>query len=187
MGIQEIQKQLQKAQKELREVKQKAALLRESHLRDLIDMQVESTNDKEHEKRLRILLRAHKMQYQYKRIQQVLKPNVKGGLSYVLVPEGARPEDFPYNPSMIQRWSMVHEPNQVQKYLMQRNKTHFAQAHGSPFTVYPLNNLDWAATSEMATALITGSIPTSLQHRNPYVNKLIQVIANELFFGFGKI
>jgi hypothetical protein len=26
------------------------------------------------------------------------------------VPEGAKPEDFPYDPSMIQKWSMVHGP-----------------------------------------------------------------------------
>jgi hypothetical protein len=179
IGIQEIQKQLRRAQKELREVKQKAALLRENHLRDLLDVQVESGDDKEHEKQLRILLRAHKMQHQYKRMQQVLKPNIKGGLSYVLVPEGAQPEDFPYNPSTVRGWSMVHEPRKVEKYLMQRNKTHFGQAHGSPFTVHLLNQLDWAATSEPAEELINGSVPTCLHHKNQYVNKLIQIIAKE--------
>jgi hypothetical protein len=67
IGLQEIQ--LRKAQKELREIKQKAILLRENHLRDLINIQVESGDDKEHEKWLKIILHAQKRQYQYKKIQ----------------------------------------------------------------------------------------------------------------------
>jgi hypothetical protein len=74
------------------------------------------------------------------------------------VPEGAKPEDFPYDPSTIQKWSMVHEPDQVSEYLMQQNKIHFGQAHGSPFTVQPLDKLDWAASTPESEAII--------QHQN---------------------
>jgi hypothetical protein len=82
-----IIKELRTAQLQLREIKQKAASLREDHLRELLNITQESGDDRTHERRLQILIRAHKRQNAYRRIQQILKPQAKGGLSYVLVPE----------------------------------------------------------------------------------------------------
>jgi hypothetical protein len=62
---------------------------------------------------------------------------------------------------------------------MQWNKIHFGQAHGLPFTVQPLDKLDWAASTPESEAIINGIIPVSIQHENPYVNRILQVIAKE--------
>jgi hypothetical protein len=52
----------------------------------------------------------------------MLKPQTKGGLLYVLVPENFNPENYPYDPQQVDTRSMIHEPDQVQKLLMLQNK-----------------------------------------------------------------
>jgi hypothetical protein len=172
-----IIKELRAAQLQLREIKQKAASLREDHLRELINITQESDDDRTHERRLQILLRAHKRQNVYQRIQQILKPQVKGSLSYVLVPENFQPEDYPYDPATTQTWSMVHEPEKVQKYITRRNITHFAQAHGSPFTIAPLDTIKWAADDPISDELLQGTVPESIRSEDKYVNNVLNAIA----------
>jgi hypothetical protein len=173
LPTQTIIKELQSAQTHLREIKKKAAELRETHLRELIHITQEAGDDKAHERRLQILLRANKQQNSYRRIQQILKPQNKGGLSYVLVPENFQPENYPYDPSKIQKWSMVHEPEQVKKYITLRNISHFAQAQGSPFTVPPLNNINWAADDPVSEEILQGKVPQNILSGNVYVDNVI--------------
>jgi hypothetical protein len=172
-----IIKELRTAQLQLREIKQKAASLREAHLRELLNITQESGNDRTHEHHLKILICAHKRQNAYHRIQQILKPQVKGGLSYVLVPENFQPENYPYDPANTQTWSMVHEPEKVQKYINLRNITHFAQAHGSPFTIAPLDKIKWAADDPVSEALLQGTVPESIRSEDEYVNNVLNAIA----------
>jgi hypothetical protein len=102
---------------------------------------------------------------------------VKGGLSYVLVPENFQPENYPYDPANTQTWSMVHEPEKVQKYINLRNITHFAQAHGSPFTIAPLDKIKWAADDPVSEALLQGTVPESIRSEDEYVNNVLNAIA----------
>jgi hypothetical protein len=54
-------------------------------------MAQEAGDDKQKEKRLQILLRVHKKQHAYKKLQFILKPSQRGGLASILVPEGLSP------------------------------------------------------------------------------------------------
>jgi hypothetical protein len=155
-------------------------------LRELLNITQEFGNDRTHEHHLKILIRAHKWQNAYRRIQQILKPQVKSGLSYVLVPENFQPENYPYDPATTQTWSMVHEPEKVQKYINLRNIMHFAQAHGSLFMIAPLNKIKWAADDQISEALHEGTVPESIRSEDEYVNNVLNAIAKmELFRNFG--
>jgi hypothetical protein len=127
-----IIRELRAAQTTLREIKKKANQLRENHLWELLNLTRDANDDRQHERRLQILIRAHNRQTSYRKIQQILKQQVKGGLSYVLVPENFTPENYPYDPQHVNRWNMVHEPEELKRLLMLRNITHFGQAHGTP-------------------------------------------------------
>jgi hypothetical protein len=63
----EINSRLRKAQKELRDIKRKAAELRENHLKELLETAQDAGDEKHQEKRLQILIRAHKKKYAYKK------------------------------------------------------------------------------------------------------------------------
>jgi hypothetical protein len=166
----QINSNLRKAQQKLKEIKREAAKWREEHLRELLWQQQERNDDRSHEKRLRILIRAHQKQHSYKKIQFILKPKQRSGLSHILVPEESKPEDYPFNPDTVAAWKMIHDHTLLQKYLLQRNMKHFNQAHGTPFTIPPLDNLDWEASSEEAKQLLKGEIPPNLHaSENPFV------------------
>jgi hypothetical protein len=162
----------------LRSIKDKAKEHREQHLRDLIAQASVLGDDKTHEKRLQILLRAHTRQRSFKRIQQVLRPTVRGGISYVVVPAKSNPEDYPYDPGKVKNWEMIHDQQRLEQFLIKRNTVHFGQAHGTPFTIAPLNKLDWNASSSEAESLLNGQIPTVLQNKNPFAMDILRHIAH---------
>jgi hypothetical protein len=122
MSEKQINSNLRQAQRELREIQKEATQLREDHLRELLEITQDTKNDKVHEKRLQILIRAHKKQYAYKKIQHILKPQQKSGLAHILVPEDSTPESYPYDPDTVKAWKMIHDHETLQRYLIERIK-----------------------------------------------------------------
>eukprot|EP00957_Ditylum_brightwellii_P204063 15337451-Ditylum_brightwellii.AAC.1 len=52
------------------------------------------------------------------------------------------------NPKQSQHWKTVEFATEIATYLKLRNRLHFGQARGTPFTVPPLAmSFDWAANS----------------------------------------
>jgi hypothetical protein len=177
LSVSYINTKLREAQNNLREIKRKAAELREMHLMELFAISQSSQEDKKHEKRLKILIRAHRQKHTYKKLQYILKPSERGGLSSILVPKGSKPDDYPYDAEATKTWTRVHDHKNLQAYLQQRNQNHFGQAHGTPFTVPPLDKLDWGAQSSHAEQLLNGIIPDDLKSENEYVMAVLKYIA----------
>ena len=51
------------------------------------------------------------------------------------------------DPKMCQAWKLITNPAEVEYYLLLRNRLHFGQAEGTPFTREPLSTeIDWAAS-----------------------------------------
>jgi hypothetical protein len=178
MTITHINSHLRQAQKQLRAVQQEAVQLRENHLRELLEITRENEDDKQHERRLQILIRAHKQQYAYKKIQAILKPKQRAGLSHILVPDEGDPKAYPYDPDKVATWKMIYDHELLQNYLLKRNSSHFGQAHGTPFTIPPLTAIDWSATSEHAKEMLDNrKIHPDLNQKNPFVQEVLQYIA----------
>jgi hypothetical protein len=85
LDITTVKTNLRKAQKAVREVTKQAAKLREIHLQSMLT-EAEINDENQQERRLKILLRAHKQQQIFKRLRNMFKPSASGGLSYILVP-----------------------------------------------------------------------------------------------------
>jgi hypothetical protein len=140
---------------------------------------MEHGDDKTHEQRLQILLHAHTKQRSFKRIQQVLRPTARGDLAYVVALENSNPQDYPYDPDTVTSWEMIHDQQRLQEFLLKRNTVHFSQAQGTPFTVEPLNKLDWNACSEESENLLKGKIPCKSDTPNHYVKEILKSIAKQ--------
>jgi hypothetical protein len=178
LDIQTLKKELRSAQKQLKDIENQAENLRTEHLRTLLTQTELEGDEKQQERRLKILIRAHEQKKHFKRLKQIFKPNKSGGLSYILVPEKFSIEEFPYDPNNIQTWERIHDHEKLQSYLQHRNLVHFGQAQGTPFTVPPLDRLTWQANSLEANEILQGAIPTEFLTDNPYVNKVLQYIAD---------
>jgi hypothetical protein len=172
-----IQTNLRKAQKELREIEKQADALREQHLRNLLTKSELEGDEPSIQRRLRIIIRAQKQKNYFQRLQTIFKPKNNGGLSYVLVPKDFRVDNYPYDPDKITEWEAIHDHGAVQELIQKRNIYHFGQAHGTPFTVPPLDRLKWQADTIEARDILTGSIPTDLMAENPHLEKVLKYMA----------
>jgi hypothetical protein len=179
IDINTIKQNLRKAQKEVREVEQKANSLREDHLRELLTEAELNGGEKEVQRRLKILIRAQKQKHHFQRLKSILKPKSAGGLTYILVPENFNTENYPYDPSDVMSWEVIHDQTAIQHFIQKRNMTHFGQAHGSPFTVPPLNSINWQSNSIPAREMLTGSIPIEFLEGNPQTERVLKYIANQ--------
>ena len=54
-------------------------------------------------------------------------------------------------------WMAVDTPEEITQYLLERNKKHFSQAEGTPFTVSPMKvDVDFGATTETCEMMLSG-------------------------------
>jgi hypothetical protein len=178
MDITIVKQQLRQAQTELREIEKRAATLREEHLRDLLTEAELNGDEKQVQRRLQIILRAHEQRQHFRRLKSIFKPSENGGLTYVLVPENFAVEEYPYDPNTVDSWEAIHDQNLVQQYIQRRNIIHFGQAKGTPFTEPPISDINWQANSIPANEILNGVIPMSFISENPYVEKILKYMAN---------
>jgi hypothetical protein len=62
------------------------------------------------------------------------------------------------DPKSATSWRTVTDPYDIEHYLMLRNRMHFGQAQGTPFTIPPLSDhLDWTASMPAADEILQGS------------------------------
>ena len=62
------------------------------------------------------------------------------------------------DPKTTTAWQIVTIPSDIEHYLLLRNRIHFGQAHGTPFTIEPLlSHLDWTASLPAADEILAGS------------------------------
>jgi hypothetical protein len=73
---------------------------------------------------------------------------------------------------------MIHDQQCLKEFLLKRNTVHFNQAHGTPFTIDPLNKLDWNASSTEAETLLNGQVPVEFNKIDPFAMKILEHIAN---------
>jgi len=149
--VKECQSELRKAQAELRELAKEAAAHRsEEQLKRISELELRGK--KEDRKTLTILRNIRKAEEtakMFSKIRSQRESNGKAGVSRLEVPavDGE-------NPKTCTNWKTVDLPQEVMDHLRQRNRTHFGQAQGTPFTVPPLSHdIDFTA-STMATELV---------------------------------
>jgi hypothetical protein len=137
-------------------------------------------DDKKCQKWLKQIQNAHVKQQHYSRIRSIIKPQQKGGLSYVLVPKDFLPDDYQYESDEVNDWEPIHDPKELQEFVQKRNIMHFRQAHETPFTLTPLaDQIPWDADSISANEIMNGAKPLELITGDEYTQKILTYIANQ--------
>jgi hypothetical protein len=177
IDIQTTKHKFREAQKELKAIELKAEQLCTEHLRSMLTNTELSGEEKQVERRLRILIRAHERKQHFSRLKQIMKPQDTGGLSYILVPANFSIDEFPYDANKVSNWEAIHDQEVIQNFIRKRNLIHFGQAQGTPFTIPPLTEIGWQANSPAAQEIIQGVIPLELTVDNPNVMQVIKYMA----------
>ena len=68
------------------------------------------------------------------------------------------PQDETMDPKQCTEWKVIDVPTEIVRHLQQRNRKHFGQAHGTPFTIPPLSDqLGFSGDGEAANEILTGT------------------------------
>jgi hypothetical protein len=120
--------ELQQAQKELKECRAHATENRQKFLTKMIESAA-LQDDISREKALKRQLHVEAMKSCYKKLRSALQPNgLRGGITKV---------EVKVNDTLV----AYTEKADVHRECLQRNRKHFNQAAGTPFTIYPLSEV----------------------------------------------
>lgn len=78
------------------------------------------------------------------------------------------------DPKTCCQWKTITDPQEVEYYIMLRNRIHFGQAQGTPFTIPPLQTyLDWNASTREAENTLNGSFTLTI-NSTPMTTEILQ-------------
>ncbi|KAI2496055.1 hypothetical protein MHU86_18476 [Fragilaria crotonensis] len=96
----------------------------------------------------------------FQKLQRVRQTGSTKGVIRIEIP--LHPED---DPKSCTQWTQVDVPTEVARHLQERNRHHFGQAHGTPFTIPPLSDhLGFTGTSKAQEDMLNGTYDTSPYH-----------------------
>lgn len=157
--VQECSTRLREAKRAVKEIVDKSVQHRDQERRERIKELSSSLckNDKEQGKILRRLQKAEDIKQLFKKLKVLRDPHQRQGVTRIEIPLQSG-ED----PKECEEWQQVDVPTEVLYHLQQRNRTHFGQAQGSPFTVAPLvDQLGFCGDGSSTEDILKGEFDTT--------------------------
>ncbi len=115
------------------------------------------TADQADAKRLPRLRKAEDVKHLSAKLRQLHNPNTRKGLTRIEIP--VIPVE---DPKTCVHWRQIDVPTEVLHHLQQRNRNHFGQAHGTPFTVPPLSvALGFGGHGPASASMLDGTYDSS--------------------------
>jgi hypothetical protein len=134
-----------------------------------------SSSDKEQAKILRQIHKAEALNRMFNKLRRMQACTERSGVSRIEIP--VHPDE---DPKTCSEWREVDVPTEVIEHLRQRNRRHFGQAYGTPFTVEPLSEqLGYCGDGPEASNILHGRY----QHRagmDRDVQRVIQPFARQI-------
>jgi len=142
-----INKNIRKARQELRTIQRKAAAVREEFLDSLLTT-AKQMKDKSRQRLIFQLRQAELNRRCFAAVKSILKPRSPGGLTHLLVPDDTDAD----------QWKTIDDAKDIEQNLLSFCQSHFATAHGSPFTIPPLSDLLQSdSVTSFAESVINGT------------------------------
>jgi hypothetical protein len=153
---------------ELREMEKNSLAIRHDEMEVKASLAADS-GDKTTQQRLTKLRNSEAHIAMYQKIKAVRGKFTNGGFTSIEVPSSWPPahsdptvlHSLP-DPKKATSWRTVDLPDEIVYYLLTRNRLHFGQAKGTPFTQPQFTQkLDWAASTETAELILEGDFDSS--------------------------
>ena len=146
--------QLRIARREVEDIVATSIQRRDQEIRQRI-MELESTSlkkDADSAIILRRLQRAEEIRQLFAKLRTLRLKSTCRGVTSIEIP--VHPDD---DPKTCTEWRTIDVPSEIVEQIQERNKIHFGQAHGSPFTVPPLaDDLGFCGDKDGAEAIFRG-------------------------------
>jgi exonuclease III len=148
----------------------KTSFLRRDKERDqqIKDLEASITyGAKDQAKILRRIRKSEMLQKVFQKIRHQRNSHIRHGITRIEIP--IQPGE---DPRTCVEWKQIDVPTDILHHLQQRNREHFGQAHGTPFTIPPLvNDLGYRCEGAAVDEILKGTY--NQQHLDPQVALLI--------------
>lgn len=116
-----------------------------------------STHDRNTAKMLRRLKKAEDLKNLFWKLKYARAAGTRQGVTRIEIP--VHPEA---DPKTCTEWQQIEVPTEILQHLQRRNRIHFGQAHGTPFTIPPLSDdLGYRSTGQHGEQILNGSYDTT--------------------------
>ena len=152
--IQECTTQLRSAKRKVSDLVNSSFPTRDVERRNRIQDLAMSSNKSEKEtvQILRRLQKAEDIKQLFRKLKALRTTDKRQGVTRIEIPLHPGTD-----PKSCREWRQIEVPTEVLHQLQQRNRNHFGQAHGSPFTVPPLvNQLGFCGDGSSAEDILKG-------------------------------
>ena len=170
--LQECSSQLRTAQKEVRNIVSTSFQRRDKERNEKIRSLEESmaTADKAHAALLRRLRRAELIKRLFDKLKTLRARGHQSGVTRIEIP--LHPNE---DPKTCDDWQTIDVPDEIVHHIQARNRKHFGQAHGTPFTCEPLKTeMGFCGDGPGSEALLQGQY-----HSHP-LSPQIQLLLHHL-------
>ena len=117
---------------------------------------------------LRRLKKAEDIKQLFRKIKQVRSKNNRRGVTRIEIP--LHPTD---DHKACTEWTQIEVPTDILRLLQERNRAHFGQAQGTPFTIPPLvDELGFRRDGPISDEILQGEYP--VEYLNDNVRLLIK-------------
>jgi len=171
----EVKTMIASTKKEIKQFEKEAFTKRQEFLRERADLLAE-TGETKAEKVLRSIMSVETQIEMWNEVNKTKDFQLKGAYNRLSIPHDWPSADNT-NLNLLtdpkerakqckslkckpecEHWRTVDTPLEIQKYLLQRNKKHYGQAHGTPFTIPPLSvHFDWQGNSAEVELTLEGA------------------------------
>ena len=152
--VHECSMRLREANRSVEEKVKASFVNREQERRDSIAALAKSPfpADKAQAQKLRQIQKAEDLDQLFKKLKAVRKTDMRKGVTRIEIPIHPTTD-----PKTCTEWRQIDVPTEILQHLQTRNRTHFGQAHGSPFTVAPLlDQLGFRGDGDAADNILRG-------------------------------
>ena len=147
--LREAQQLLQETKKSLRALRKQADNYRSKDLQ-LQAQEADLAGDSQKAKILRQLYRAETTHNAFMKLRRFLKPRNTGGVTKLKIPIN--------QPDGSVTVELSEDPKLIEAACLTRNKQHFAQAQGTPFTIPPLSLIESSACGPLSDCILDGRL-----------------------------
>ncbi len=169
-NIQEAKQFLSETKTALRDIRKQADTVRSQDLQ-LQAHEAELAGDPDKARRLRRLHQAETTHNAFLKLRRCLKSKNHGGVTKLEIPVN--------QPDGSITIELTEDPKLIEDACLSRNKQHFGQAQGTPFTIPPLSLIESSACGPIADAILEGRLE-DLPFDTTKLPEAQQVILDEL-------
>jgi hypothetical protein len=126
------------------------------------------------------IIKRENLRRMFRKLQRVLKPDIKQGLSRIDIPDRTACTAAHGNPDHPKEWKgpwmTITKPNEIAKVIKDLNRQQYHQAHATPFGSGPVAEaFGQQGNTPAASSVLSGTIPNTL-HQAPLMEETRRIL-----------